>query len=204
MRSPHGRTRPTIETCIATAIAAHMTYLFRASEFTPPTSASMECCRKKSAHITSIRHEYAKVWDQLLRNAQKAGALRSDIKVVLMRRAVLDALNETVEWSDPDKAGKHGCYTLSAFTELLINMLPDGLSANGFIATNSAWSAAESMSTTSDRQKMIQAFGHRPRIVILPGDRPHAHDPLALSSDDRACMQRTLHGGAKVIHRQVD
>lgn len=98
----------------------------------------MECCRKKSARITSIRHEYAKVWDQLLRNAQMAGALRSDIKVVLMRRAVLDALNETVEWFDPDKAGKHGRHTLSAFTALLINMLPDGFSANGFIATSRA------------------------------------------------------------------
>ena len=78
-----------------------------------------------------VRHQYAKVWDRLLREAQTAGALRSDIKVVPLRQAMLGALNWTVEWFDPGKGDQRGYYTLSAFTDLLIKMLLDGISANG-------------------------------------------------------------------------
>ncbi|MEQ8731906.1 TetR family transcriptional regulator [Roseitalea porphyridii] len=117
---------------IATAIATHMAYLFRASEF---TSANIRIYGMLPEGIRSrhrpVRHEYAKVWDQLLREAQTAGALRSDIKVVPLRQAMLGALNWTVEWFDPGKGDQRGYYTLSAFTDLLIKMLLDGISANG-------------------------------------------------------------------------
>lgn len=117
---------------IATAIATHMAYLFRASEF---TSANIRIYGMLPEGIRSrhrpVRHQYAKVWDQLLREAQTAGALRSDIKVVPLRQAMLGALNWTVEWFDPGKGDQRGYYTLSAFTDLLIKMLLDGISANG-------------------------------------------------------------------------
>ena len=117
---------------IATAIATHMTYLFRASEF---TSANIRIYGMLPEGIRSrhrpVRHQYAKVWDQLLREAQTAGALRSDIKVVPLRQAMLGALNWTVEWFDPGKGDQHGYYTLSAFADLLIKMLLDGVSADG-------------------------------------------------------------------------
>lgn len=117
---------------IATAIATHMAYLFRASEF---TSANIRIYGMLPEGIRSrhrpLRHQYAKVWDRLLREAQTAGALRSDIKVVPLRQAMLGALNWTVEWFDPGKGDQRGYYTLSAFTDLLIKMLLDGISANG-------------------------------------------------------------------------
>jgi AcrR family transcriptional regulator len=116
---------------IATAIATHMAYLFRASEF---TSANIRIYGMLPEGIRSrhrpVRHQYAKVWDRLLREAQTAGALRSDIKVVPLRQAMLGALNWTVEWFDPGKGDQRGYYTLSAFTDLLIKMLLDGISAN--------------------------------------------------------------------------
>lgn len=117
---------------IATAIATHMAYLFRASEF---TSANIRIYGMLPEGIRSrhrpVRHQYAKVWGQLLREAQTAGALRSDIKVVPLRQAMLGALNWTVEWFDPGKGDQRRYYTLSAFTDLLIKMLLDGISANG-------------------------------------------------------------------------
>ena len=117
---------------IATAIATHMAYLFRVSEF---TSANIRIYGMLPEGIRSrhrpVRHQYAKVWDRLLREAQTAGALRSDIKVVPLRQAMLGALNWTVEWFDPGKGDQRGYYTLSAFTDLLIKMLLDGISANG-------------------------------------------------------------------------
>lgn len=117
---------------IATAIATHMAYLFRASDF---TSANIRIYGMLPEGIRSrhrpVRHQYAKVWDRLLREAQTAGALRSDIKVVPLRQAMLGALNWTVEWFDPGKGDQRGYYTLSAFTDLLIKMLLDGISANG-------------------------------------------------------------------------
>jgi TetR/AcrR family transcriptional regulator, cholesterol catabolism regulator len=117
---------------IATAIATHMAYLFRVSEF---TSANIRIYGMLPEGIRSrhrpVRHQYAKVWDRLLREAQTAGALRSDIEVVPLRQAMLGALNWTVEWFDPGKGDQRGYYTLSAFTDLLIKMLLDGISPNG-------------------------------------------------------------------------
>ena len=65
-----------------------------------------------------------------MREAQAGGALRSDIKVVPLRQAMLGALNWTVEWFDPGKCNRRGYYTLPAFTDLIIKLLLDGISAN--------------------------------------------------------------------------
>jgi TetR/AcrR family transcriptional regulator, cholesterol catabolism regulator len=117
---------------IATAIAVHLAYLFRASEF---TSANIRIYGMLPEEIRSrhrpIRHEYARLWDQILRDAQQAGVLRSDIKVVPLRQVMLGALNWTVEWFDPGKAEQPGHYTLSSFAGLLTKMLLDGLSTSG-------------------------------------------------------------------------
>lgn len=117
---------------IAIAITVHLAYLFRASAF---TSANVRNYGMLSKEIRSrhrpMRHEYAKVWDQTLRAAQKAGSLRSDIQVVPLRQFLLGALNWTIEWFDPAKGRQRGHYTLIAFTELLIRMLLDGISTSG-------------------------------------------------------------------------
>lgn len=117
---------------IAIAITVHLEYLFRASAF---TSANVRIYGMLSEEVRSrhrsLRHEYAKVWDQTLRAAQKAGSLRSDIHVVPLRQFLLGSLNWTIEWFDPAKGSQPGHYTLIAFTQLLIKMLLDGISANG-------------------------------------------------------------------------
>lgn len=114
---------------ISIAIEMHMAYLFRASEF---TSANIRIYGMLPEEIRRrhrpIRHEYARLWDQILREAQKAGTLRSDIKVVPLRQFMLGALNWTIEWFDPGKAGRPGHHTLSAFAHQITTLLLDGIS----------------------------------------------------------------------------
>jgi hypothetical protein len=74
-----------------------------------------------------IRHEYGKLWDRILREAQDDGAIRSDIKIVPLRQVMLGALNWTVEWFDPNKAGVQGYLSLPEFSSMLINLLLEGI-----------------------------------------------------------------------------
>ena len=75
----------------------------------------------------AIRHEYGRLWDRILRDAQDDDAIRSDIKIVPLRQVMLGALNWTVEWFDPDKAGTAGYLSLSEFSEMLIKLLLEGI-----------------------------------------------------------------------------
>lgn len=113
---------------IAAAIRTHMEYLFRLSEF---TSANIriygQLPKDVRARHRPIRHAYAKLWDNCLREAQEAGELRDDIKIVPLRQAMLGALNWTVEWFDPQKGCKEGYYTLDELIAMLQRLLLDGL-----------------------------------------------------------------------------
>lgn len=113
---------------IAAAMATHLKYLFQASEF---TSANIriygQLPREVRARHRPIRHEYARLWDGVLKDAQDAGEIRSDIKVVPLRQVVLGALNWTVEWFDPDKSSREGHYDLTDLTAMLQMLLLDGL-----------------------------------------------------------------------------
>jgi len=113
---------------IAAAIRTHMEYLFRLSEF---TSANIriygQLPKKVRARHQPIRHKYANLWDDCLRKAQEAGELRSDIKVVPLRQALLGALNWTVEWFNPEKGQRDGYYSLSELIVMLQSLLLDGL-----------------------------------------------------------------------------
>jgi AcrR family transcriptional regulator len=113
---------------IATAIWTHLYFLFKASEF---TSANIRSYGMLPNHFRErhrkIRHVYGRLWDRILREAQKDDAVRSDIKIVPLRQVMLGALNWTVEWFDPNKAGKQGYLSLADFSDMLIKLLLEGI-----------------------------------------------------------------------------
>ncbi|WP_282048162.1 TetR/AcrR family transcriptional regulator [Sulfitobacter mediterraneus] len=113
---------------IATAIWTHMHFLFQASEFTSANirSYGMLPNQFREKH-GKIRHEYGKLWDSILRDAQNDDAIRSDIKIVPLRQVMLGALNWTVEWFDPNRAGVEGNLSLPEFSEMLIKLLLEGI-----------------------------------------------------------------------------
>lgn len=113
---------------IAAAISTHLEYLFQVSEF---ASANIriygQLPKEVRARHWQLRDEYSKLWDGLLREAQEAGELRSDIKVVPLRQAMLGALNWTVEWFDPEKGNREDYYTLQELIAAFQKLLLDGL-----------------------------------------------------------------------------
>ena len=115
-------------TRIATSIWMHLDFLFKASEF---TSANIRSYGMLPNHFKErhrgIRHEYGRLWDRILREAQDDDAIRSDIKIVPLRQVMLGALNWTVEWFDPNKAGVDGNLSLPEFSGMLIKLLLEGI-----------------------------------------------------------------------------
>jgi len=111
------------------AIQVHMECLFQVSEF---TSANIRIYGQLPSDVRArhwpIRREYAQLWDCILENAQKSNCLRPDIKIVPLRQVMLGALNWTVEWFDPAKAGREGNISLSELVEILQKLLLAGLS----------------------------------------------------------------------------
>ena len=104
---------------IALAIEAHLVALHDASDF---TSANIRIYgqlpeRLKGPH-RAIRRAYARYWDRLLSDAQKAGEIRADIELVPLRIFVIGALNWTVEWFDLSK--KDAVQKLARRTESII------------------------------------------------------------------------------------
>lgn len=113
---------------LAAAIRAHMMYLFALSEF---TSANIriygQLPKAARARHRQVRHDYAKAWDRCLAEAQRAGEIRPDIKVVPLRQVMLGALNWTVEWFDPGKGGRDNYYALPEMVHMLQTLLLDGI-----------------------------------------------------------------------------
>jgi TetR/AcrR family transcriptional regulator, cholesterol catabolism regulator len=86
------------------AVEAHFETLLKHGDY---TSANIrifgqvpEDVRKR--HL-KLRDAYAALWRRLLTKAQKAGALRDDIDLGLVRMLLLGALNWSVEWYQPGK-----------------------------------------------------------------------------------------------------
>ncbi|HEX6956433.1 MAG TPA: TetR family transcriptional regulator [Ferrovibrio sp.] len=113
---------------IAAAIRTHLTFLLARGEF---TSANIRSYGQLPEHIRErhrpIRRDYSSLWDRLLTEAQAAGALRRDIKVVQLRQVLLGALNWTVEWLDPAKADRDGFANLDQFADMCVQLLLDGI-----------------------------------------------------------------------------
>lgn len=113
---------------VAAAIETHMKYLFLSSEF---TSANIRIYGQLPKDVRArhwpVRHEYAKLWDSILADAQAQQCIRSDIKIVPLRQVMLGALNWTVEWFDPNRDGIEGYYSLPELTGMLQKLLLGGL-----------------------------------------------------------------------------
>jgi hypothetical protein len=107
-----------------------MDCLFRAGEFTSANIRSYGMLpREFRQRHGAIRHDYARLWDGMLREARAAGVLRADIRVTPLRQVVLGALNWTVEWFDPTRPDGAGQHSLPAFSGMLAALLLDGILA---------------------------------------------------------------------------
>lgn len=85
---------------IGAAIEAHLIALLEASDFTSANFRTYgHLPEKLKKRHRPLRRAYAEYLDQLFRDAQKAGEIRADIKITMLRIFVIGALNWTVEWA---------------------------------------------------------------------------------------------------------
>ncbi len=89
---------------IERAIACHLEALFEHGDY---TSANIrifgQLPKKLKLKHHRFRKDYGALWEQLFRDAQNAGEIRSDLMLQPLRMFVLGALNWTVEWYDPKR-----------------------------------------------------------------------------------------------------
>ena len=71
------------------------------------------------------RQAYVSYWDELLERAQKAGALRGDLDLKVLRLFIIGALNWTVEWHDLDKG------TIEELSRQIKMVLFEGMGSKG-------------------------------------------------------------------------
>jgi AcrR family transcriptional regulator len=90
---------------ISAAIKTHLIALLQESVY---TSANIRIYGQLPERIKKrhrpLRRAYAKYWDDMLVNAQRAGEIRPEILIVPLRRFILGAMNWTVEWFDARKS----------------------------------------------------------------------------------------------------
>ena len=89
---------------IKAAVEAHLTMLLKHGDY---TSANIRIFGQvpedvRRRHLR-LRNAYAALWRGLLIRAQKAGALRTDVDLALIRMLLMGALNWSVEWYKPGK-----------------------------------------------------------------------------------------------------
>lgn len=107
---------------IRSAIEAHFATLLKHGDYTSANirifGQAPEEVRRR--HI-GLRDAYAALWRRLLTKAQKAGALRGDVDLGLVRMLLLGALNWSVEWYQPGKK------SIEAMAAHMCLMLFDGI-----------------------------------------------------------------------------
>jgi len=107
---------------IRAAVEAHLATLLKHGDY---TSANIRIFAQVPEEIQRrhlrLRDAYAALWRRLLTKAQKAGALRSDVDLGLMRMLLLGALNWSVEWYQPGKK------SIATIAEHICQMLFDGI-----------------------------------------------------------------------------
>ena len=89
---------------IAAAIDGHLYGLLHHGDF---TSANIRIYGQippaAKARHRLVRRTYAQYWDDLLQAAVKAGAVRKDANLAVIRLFLIGALNWTVEWYNPKR-----------------------------------------------------------------------------------------------------
>ncbi len=108
---------------IRAAVLGHLLGLLRHGDF---SSASIRTYGQISVALKKrhrpIREDYARLWDEMIENAQKAGEIRADIPAKTMRLYLLGSLNWTVEWFNPRRGG------VQALSENICDLVFDGIS----------------------------------------------------------------------------
>lgn len=108
--------------CIRAAVEAHFATLLERGDY---TSANIRIFGQVPEEIQRrhlrLRRAYAAMWRRLLTDAQKAGALRHDIDLGLVRMLLLGALNWSVEWYKP------GRESVRALSDHVCLMVFDGI-----------------------------------------------------------------------------
>jgi len=72
-----------------------------------------------------IRQAYVTCWDKLLKRAQDAGDIRSDMDIKVLRLFIIGSLNWTVEWHDAEKG------TIDDLASQIKMVLFEGVGTNG-------------------------------------------------------------------------
>ncbi|MGM0584659.1 MAG: TetR family transcriptional regulator [Pseudomonadota bacterium] len=115
---------------IAAAIRAHLRRLMAHGEF---TSANIRNYGRLPADVRRrhrpVRAEYSALWERLLADARKAGAIRADVDPSSARQVILGALNWTVEWFDA--APGPGRMSAQDYAEMCVALILDGVAARG-------------------------------------------------------------------------
>ena len=111
---------------IAAAIDGHLYGLLHHGDF---TSANIRIYGQippaAKARHRLVRNAYAKYWDDLLKAAVAAGAVRKDTNLAVIRLFLIGALNWTVEWYNP----KRGSF--KTFSAQITAIVFDGIAPRG-------------------------------------------------------------------------
>jgi AcrR family transcriptional regulator len=115
---------------IECAMTAHIELLLMKRDYFAPTRRMYaQIPQPLMARHKQLRHQYGKLWDGILLEAQKAGDIRGDIKIVQLRMFLLGALNWTLEWFDTDR------YAIDDFIAQMSRVVFEGAAAkNGSVA----------------------------------------------------------------------
>lgn len=111
---------------VAAAIEGHLYGLLQRGDFTSANIRNygqIPAPAKRRHRL--VRQAYARVWDDLLQQARRAGELRADVDAAVLRLFMIGALNWTVEWFDPRRG------SFERFAEQITEMVFTGILAAG-------------------------------------------------------------------------
>jgi AcrR family transcriptional regulator len=107
---------------IRAAVEAHFATLLKHGDY---TSANIRIFGQVPEDVQRrhlrLRDAYAALWRRILIKAQKAGALRGDVDLGLVRMLLMGALNWSVEWYQPGKK------SIETMADHMCLMLFDGI-----------------------------------------------------------------------------
>jgi AcrR family transcriptional regulator len=88
---------------IECAITAHLELLLTDSDYYRVACRLLaQAPEPLASRHREFRIQYGRLWDCFLREAQKAGEIRKEIKIIPLRMLIVGALNWTLEWFDID------------------------------------------------------------------------------------------------------
>jgi len=86
---------------IECAITAHLELLLKDSDYYRVACRLLaQAPEPLASRHEAFRIQYGRLWDEFLRDAQAAGEIRKEIKIVPLRMLIIGALNWTLEWFD--------------------------------------------------------------------------------------------------------